>query len=411
MRVRKPILASLIFLLPACASPGGEDYRQGVADLALANYETAFYHLDRAHREAPDDAELTRRWQEATVLYRIDRARSLLQTGEEEQALALLGAVLLDRPDDSIASTWVKKALVKLTRRKLGEAEDLLARGKHEAAVERLEEVLLLKPGHERAGQLLLEVHERAERKRHKAERQYQQALGAWEFQHFRRVVYHCMGCIENDPTREDAKRLLRAGQRQLADEIREKAQVQKRGKAWRASSSSFMQALDLAKKTGLDWADSMIPLAKEMEEESRAAIIMDDVVIKVGGGKFKTARELLALADPICRYDRMRLNRLHFRLNQEEISKLSLRGRTKRLDHRFLEALAIYKEILERGAGGEAEDWIENIENILDDCDALYQEALEHEKKGATNEAEKLFKRINYLNRRYKDVAERLGL
>jgi tetratricopeptide (TPR) repeat protein len=147
-----PPRSALLLLLAICSNGLGgcaSTSRSTEVERALVDgrYAEAVELASAWRAREPHDAAALDTHKRASVAYLLDRGRSALFAGREEEALADFEAALEILPAEPVLESWRTKARRELAERWLDSAIELAARDELQAAVEAYEKVLDYDPG------------------------------------------------------------------------------------------------------------------------------------------------------------------------------------------------------------------------------------------------------------------------
>jgi hypothetical protein len=403
-------LLSLALALSSCGSTSmGLHTREALGELDGANYQRAHFEVDKALKLEPDSPALQRLWRQTRVLSLLDKARERIFEDKEELALALLEQVLVLDSSNAIAIRWRDKARQQLGVKRLFEGQESLGRGELEQALAMFREAMQLVPGNEAAERGYRDVGRIFSERRLNAEEHYQEALRAQLDGDWYRVLYHAGISANEDPSRQDAKQLLAAGQRQVAEAARLEALSYEEERDYGAASRRYARAAQLAGALDLSWRKAAEERLELMSQEFEAEQLVDRAELLIAAGDFAQARELIADAESKTQLQKLRINTAKLELIAAERQNRMQRARLLEADHRFDAALAIYVELDAQRQDEEVTARKQRIDELLANCAELYASAEKLIAEGKREEAMSELRQILALHRRYKDVQVRL--
>ncbi|MEZ5987930.1 MAG: hypothetical protein R3F30_02140 [Planctomycetota bacterium] len=403
-------LATLTFLiLLGCGSTTPTYERRARQEFAMANYQVAEQLARRAVEENPGDARLAELYRQFNLAATLDRARDLIHVDKELEGIAILRGVLEEDPANADARRWLKKGIKKKTAKLLLQAEMELTAGRMAEAKQLCLQILDLDPESQEARDGLARVEEQALRNLEKAERFYLQAVDARAELEWQQVLYYAEIARSYDPDREDARELKLMASKRIARLLVRVAEDTRAAKLWGAASRAFSLAADYEERNDPATAKELRGKADEMDQEQEADALLDQARMRLISGRFDDAVALLEQADPLCHHDRVRFTELRFEIRNARAKAAFEQARRLERDHRFDEALEIYRGLVDGLGGDEATKRIRSIEETLKRVEELYGQAAKLEAEGKLDEAEGLWREIRALHRRYKDVDEKL--
>ena len=409
MSKRLLIVASLLGAV-ACASRAPNHFQQGMAAMAQANYSVAYAQMKLALKAAPDNPEIQARTEEFRVLYNLDQSRRLIQADKEVEGIENLRRLLAEYPESQDAQRWLRKGILKLARRVRFLGDEALSSGKLAQAQQYYAQVLLLVPGNEEALAGLKDVEARIKGRLDKADDMYHEALDKKASLEWDHVLYLARICRDYDPTRRDVVRLEKAASRRTANELRANAESLKNEGRWGAAAKTYRLAAGFAKDADLEWADDVQTIIDRLMEEMEASRLLARAELYIKAGRPDKADELIKKADPLCHHDRYRLTALIVQSRSAKIAEIVSKAKRLERDHRYEEAMELYRQLLDGPSDKFAKDAIARIQEGLANVEMIYQEAMKLIGAGKDEEAKKLLMDIRAINPRYKDVAKRLA-
>mgnify|MGYP002713165204 CR=1 FL=1 len=408
MSKRLLIFAGLLWAT-ACASAAPNHYEKGMAAMAQANYIVAYSQMKMALAAEPDNPAIQKRTEEFRVLYNLDQARRLIQADKEVDGIENLRRLLSEYPDNKDAQRWLRKGILKLAKRVRFQGDEALTSGQLAQAQQYYAQVLLLVPGNEEATEGLAQVEARIQGRLEKADEMYHEALDKKAVLEWDHVLYLAKICRDYDPSRRDAVSLEKAASRRRANELRANAQALQNEGRWGAAAKTYRLAAGFAKDAGLEWAEGVQDTIHRLMDEMEASQLFERAELYIQAGRLDKADELIKKADPLCHHDRFRLTALLVQSRNARISQVVTRAKRFEMDHRYEEAIELYRQLLGGPSDTFAKDAITRIQEGLANVETLYQEAMKLLREGKTAEARKVLLDIRALNPRYKDVSKRL--
>ncbi|PIE24111.1 MAG: hypothetical protein CSA62_04720 [Planctomycetota bacterium] len=403
-------LPLLLASLAACsAPPSGGHVQDALFELDGANYARAYFEVQRALALDPDSPDLQKLGKHTRILALLDQARSLVFEDKEERALAVLAQVRVLDPENPSATRWVAKARTQLGKKKVVEGEEALGSGKLDEALVRFREALELVPGNQAAIRGYRDVGRVFGERRERAELRYRMALRAKLDGNWQRALHHAAIAMAEDPTREDARALVASGERQRADAARLAAGYFEEHQDFAAAARGYMEALELGRPLARPWVAELETRLQHMRREAEAEQLLERFDVELAAGRFREAAKALAEAEKLSLLQKPRINDARLGLIAGQRLQRVEDARLLEVDHRFEDALEIYRELLKERSDERIAIRIARIEDLLETCAELVAQAEKQVKAGEEQRGIETLKQALALYRRYEPAKSML--
>ncbi|MCA8977901.1 MAG: hypothetical protein KDC98_24460 [Planctomycetes bacterium] len=211
-----------VLLLAACGSTSILDQSR---DYIRLGYPRQAYHLLDTERQRAFDAgeridpKLEAAWEEARLLFQLDRGRSYIFGEFDDEALVALAAVLAVDPDNAEALAMRERAIAKKSARSVAAGQQHLAKREFVPALEAFLEAQRVLPTSKAAiegqEQVRVEVAKLTER----AQRQFLEAVRKLPEFRYIEVRWHSANALASDPERTDAEAIGKRARLEIAQE------------------------------------------------------------------------------------------------------------------------------------------------------------------------------------------------
>ena len=317
------------------------------AFLSRGDIHQAFWTIEDARREAPDDPELEKRYWELRVDYLLKRAQMFVFHNEESAAVEELEKALTLDPDNEVAPIWLEKASAKLADRARRRGDHARADGRLDDALAAYHEALGYVDGHPAALEGIQQVDEVWQHRRDDARGHYLHGLRSLSDGEYKRTEYHLDLALDKDPGLQEAKPLRdRARTNQGLDALERAAEMEDVGLLLPAIAELELATELLGEDETID--DRLAQLAKEREAERLA----HQGEIALYQGDFVTARKLLEQAFDESTLKREKYGLLLLVVTERDLEHQYLTTKDLELQHRYEEALVAYRAIDEQLPG-----------------------------------------------------------
>jgi hypothetical protein len=406
-RTSQVLTGSLIALaasLSGCATPN-LSLVEAEAFYGSADYFQAYVAAQRARELSPDDADVARVHARAREAYLLWDAQRLVFQSEEEAALARLDLVLLDDPEHPIALRWRNKALLKLAEQAVDRGNRLLVAGKLVDAQSAFGDAYRYVPDYEPASEGLERLAVAAESLRAAARGHYVDGVRALGDYEYRQTAYHLGIAVEKDPELTAAQDPLAIAKIQIAEERYASAQ--------KMEDAGFYRPALLEYRALADRFPDLFGLEERIAAagvEAEVADLADAGEIAVYRGEFDKARELLdqALAKTSSQQDMVSERLLLVR--ERELEAEYIAAKDLELQLRLEQAIVAYVALEESSAGyRDVPARLDDLRQRVEAATGAYRTGVAAQERGEVDAAIDAFTDVQLFWPGYRDARDRL--
>ncbi len=397
------IYACFLGLAGCAVSDSMRDTDQYLED---ANYHQAYWAMEAARRENPNDPAIERRFWELRVIYLLAQAREMVFHNRDTEALHILERVLVLDPENPTAYIWIRKAKAKLAIDAIEEGEIRSKRGELSGALRSYNEALTYQPEDPDALRGIEQLDSIWAERRELAHERFMQGIRAMAEQKYKQTKYQMDNALEQDPALEQAKLQRSRAMRRLAEQRFEEAVEMEEASFFAPALSNYI----FVKTVIPDWEGIDEAIAK-LESEVKAIDLAEQGEMAVLRGEFDKAHQLLEEAFETCTFSKLTIGQKLELVRDRELGYQYMDAKDLELEFHYEEALAAFKAIAESSNGGYEDvlSRINDLEAAIAAAEEGHAAGLKAEEAGDLAMALESFEEVLIHYPGYKDLEERI--
>jgi tetratricopeptide (TPR) repeat protein len=368
-----------LWLLASCAGAGGA-LEQSRLHAIEGNYFLAYRVLEGARDPADPDPALEKAYWQARLDFLIDQGRQRIFHDREVEAMISLNQALAQDPGNEVVLALIARVNAKLADRAVHRGDLHLRQDELSQALLAYTEAQRHVPGYGPAV-LGVEAVRVAFGKMHaKAQEHFLEAVRKYPELRMVEVDWHANAALANDPSLDIARDLQGKAQRVLGQKAFARARASEEKGAYGAALMEYREARQLdPHMTGID------ARIAHMEQEVKAASLIERAYMQVLHEKFDQARDMLSQAFELTVLEKPRVSELLLQARRQESMLRYREAKDLELQGRKQEALEAFRALSAEWPEGLEDEKVRiyNLETDLDLAQKAYAAGLAAEERG----------------------------
>ncbi|MHC5064637.1 MAG: hypothetical protein ACYTG5_11765 [Planctomycetota bacterium] len=400
------LIAIYACFLQLAACTVSDTMRESEEYLDDANYHQAYWAMEAARRENPNDPTIEKRFWELRVIYLLAQAREMVFHNRDTEALHILERVLVLDPENPTAYVWIRKAKSKLAKQAIDEGILRSKRGELSAALRSYNEALTYQPEDPEALKGIEELDAIWAERRELAQERFMQGVRAMAEQQYKQTKYQMENALDQDPSLDRAKLQKDRAMRRLAEQRHMEAVDMESAGFFAPALSNYI----FVRTVIPDWEGIDDSIAR-LEAEVKAIELADQGEMAVLRGDFEAAHKLLEEAFETCTFSKLTIGEKLELVRDRELRNQYMDARDLELEFHYEEALTAFKAIAESASGGYEDvlSRINDLEAAIAAAEAGHAAGLEAEEAEDLPAAIEQYQEVLIHYPGYKDLEERI--